>query len=694
MKKLGTKIIIGIVACSVIMTIMIGLSVMLVSTKAIDKEAKDKLLYISSSRGNEFNILTAKIENTVNDVAQIILSEIDSSKAIDDIYMSSFEQAHANMFLQIGESKKDIVGLYFNFDPSFTSGRKGFDIAYLFDQETKQTKVDLDSYGIEEYDVANEDLGWYNNPVKAGHGLWSMPYVDSVSNVNMISYTMPVYLNGKLVGVAGADISFEYLRSLILGTKLYDTGYAFVLSEDLTFIVDKYIDNSETKLDTMENSIYKKLALDIKSQKQDITEITYRGKKSIMGYYKLDNGMVVGVVAPISEVNKSSLEIIYLIIAISLSGIILSFVVGFLISRRISIPIEYVSKVLLKTSNFDFTQKVSDKFLKYKDEIGILSNSIDTMQKAIREVFQDLVTEADAVKESSASTESEINILREDINDISATTEELSASMEETSASAQQMHSTSLNLDEAVLTISVKAREGAQASMVISERAEQLKTNAIISQKSAYDTHSDIDAKLQEAIEQAKAIEQIGTISESILQITEQTNLLALNASIEAARAGEAGKGFAVVASEIRKLADDSKNAVSQIQSVANQVVYSVENLSNNSKHVLEFIQMQVIKDYDAMVGIGEQYCEDAKYVHSLVNEFSTASNLLAISIQNMVKSINDISVANNDETMAVQSIVEKTSDVSDKANEVVKIAYSTKEISHRIMTIMSKFKV
>ena len=60
--------------------------------------------------------------------------------------------------------------------------------------------------------------------------------------------------------------------------------------------------------------------------------------------------------------------------------------------------------------------------------------------------------------------------------------------------------------------------------------------------------------ELEQAIVEAKVVEQINVLSESIMDITSQTNLLALNAAIEAARAGEAGKGFSVVAEEMRKL--------------------------------------------------------------------------------------------------------------------------------------------
>lgn len=79
---------------------------------------------------------------------------------------------------------------------------------------------------------------------------------------------------------------------------------------------------------------------------------------------------------------------------------------------------------------------------------------------------------------------------------------------------------------------------------------------------------ADIRVNLEQALEDAKVVDQIGVLADSILNITAQTNLLALNASIEAARAGEAGKGFAVVAEEIRVLAEQSKDAVANIQAV------------------------------------------------------------------------------------------------------------------------------
>jgi len=153
---------------------------------------------------------------------------------------------------------------------------------------------------------------------------------------------------------------------------------------------------------------------------------------------------------------------------------------------------------------------------------------------------------------------------------------------------------------------------------------------------------------LEKAILETKAVEQINALSEVIMQITSQTNLLSLNAAIEAARAGDAGKGFAVVADEIRKLAEDSKNAVGKIQAVTKTVMSSVENLTSISSKLLEFVSGNISRDYETMLNTTDLYSSDAEFFDNLASKFSKMAEELGSSIHDISEAIKEVSSASN----------------------------------------------
>ncbi|MDD4504433.1 MAG: methyl-accepting chemotaxis protein, partial [Clostridiaceae bacterium] len=278
--------------------------------------------------------------------------------------------------------------------------------------------------------------------------------------------------------------------------------------------------------------------------------------------------------------------------------------------------------------------------------------------------------------------------------DISATVEQLAAGIEETAASSQEMNATSTEIGTAVTGIAQRAQEGYKTTEDTIQKVMTMKEQSEAALKAVQEIRLNMDSELKAAIEQSKEVENIGALSDAILQITSQTNLLALNAAIEAARAGEAGKGFAVVSDEIRKLAEDSKNTVEQIQNITNKVILAVENLSNCSSRVLDFLANQVDKDYGNMIEEKEQYAANTNYIGSIVAEFTSTSQELAAQVENMATAINEVTTSTNEGAHGTSDIAERFTVIVDVANEVMKQTENVKTSSECLIKIVSEFKI
>ena len=288
----------------------------------------------------------------------------------------------------------------------------------------------------------------------------------------------------------------------------------------------------------------------------------------------------------------------------------------------------------------NFATKMQQPMLKRKDDFGQLANALETMRESVRSLLAQVKSEAANIDKVVETIDTNVYNLNAEIEDVSATTEELAASSQETAASAEQINGMTQQIEEAAREIAIRAQDGATESQDIHKRAIKTKDDTVENRQKVKQMMSDIRKNLEQALEDAKVVDQIGVLADSILNITALTNLLALNASIEAARAGEAGKGFAVVAEEIRVLAEQSKDAVANIQAVTENVNKAVGNLTSDSNRLLDFVDTDIVECLNGFEKMADDYNMDASNINDLVSDFSATSEELVASISNITQAI------------------------------------------------------
>ena len=185
----------------------------------------------------------------------------------------------------------------------------------------------------------------------------------------------------------------------------------------------------------------------------------------------------------------------------------------------------------------------------------------------------------------------------------------------------------------------------------------------------------------------------INSLTANILDISSQTNLLALNASIEAARAGESGKGFAVVADEIRVLADNSRQTASDIKSISEQVTEAVNRLADAASKLLEYVNSDVVRDYDTFVKIADQYEADTDKMDSILSDFAKKSAEMTTAMEAMNRGINDISVTVDESTEGVSGVAEDAAKMAASISHIQRSTEQNQTISQELDDEIKRFE-
>ena len=529
----------------------------------------------------------------------------------------------------------------------------------------------------------------------------SIAIEENTGNLKKFSY-LPTYDNKYIIelgyGSENNEIfqSFNFLKATEELTKEYDSV------EDITFYVSETALGKTDKNGKPIKIKYPKIYYQLEDRKITSKEIekTVNGKKVIYHYFYYKNpgqgdNRVIEVIYNQDHL-QSLLHTLKLQFIITLSiVIVLSLLVSYLISSSLNKRIKQLVSLIKKTSKLDLREDENEKqLLLSKDEFSLIAEGVFDMRKLLYACVTELLSITDSiVNQTNVLNQSAKEVSEQSRNTMKAS-HVLASNIEEISVISSDISRDMKSVEKIVSKTSDQTLDGKELSANVSEKANQLKEQAITSKEEAHHIYNEVKSKIEEAIEQSTSVEQINLMAQTILELSNQTNLLALNAAIEAARAGEQGKGFAVVADEVKKLADQSSKAVLNAQKIIEEVRSSVLNLSSNASVILDFIDTNVLKDYQKFIETSETYHEDAHSFETLLTDFNTQLLTLSQSIHSSSEAMNEMAQNIEHSTSQVVNISEQTTIIDEKNTEVKSSTSTNDEMVKKLKELVARFKL
>jgi methyl-accepting chemotaxis protein len=674
-KSIKTKITIWIGAIILLLATVISVySVVTIRTNAIET-AQEKVVELSKEYANTYKRELEYALTVAKSLAQTFtINTINSDERISRDY--------ANEILT--RSLADNPGIYAVYVAFEPNAFDGMDSDFINDKSTGSDSKGLfvpwwyregSGVAITPCNMYEDDMSWYTTPRDRKKEVAFDPNIWEGLGVFVVDLMVPIYSNNTFHGVLGNEIEISFFQEMANIDIYNNTGTLSLISNNGTLSAstrnDEWVGKNISTIEDLSSVIT------VGDIGKTISEYSNGVFKAIVPLEIGNTGTqwAVMVTVPDAEVLRESNSSMWILIILSLIGILIALSVVWYISGRIVTPIKQFVVMLkdISQGEGDLTQRVN---ISGKDEINEMATwfnkFIGNVQEIIRSITETTETVASASEELSAVSNQMLAGSEEMVaqsTSVASATEEMSTNITTMASAAEEM---SVNANE----VAGAAEETSQNMNAVSSAVEEMSVSiGQIAQDatSAREVADQASASSQKATTTmgtlSEAAKEIGNVTEVIKRIAEQTNLLALNATIEAASAGEAGKGFAVVANEIKELANQSAKAADDIATRIDGVQSNTNEAVNVISDVTEVIE-KVSSTITNIAQAVEQQNAAVNDISANVVQAGTGVENIAGSISEVAKGANDVSRNSGEASKGATDVTTNISGIQAAAQE------------------------